>query len=147
MQLPYRLLTRFIGNVEYISHLTTYAHSSSKQNTMATAADEQAVPVTDYVRPSRNTWYDEISIKWRSKPSIDGHQEPCYFLEKLPAELRNRIYADVLVPRVRRPIEITTKSHPFPRSRSPGLLRTCKQIKGEAAEMRVDLDLVLCPFN
>ena len=56
-------------------------------------------------------------------------EEPCYFLDKLPAELRNRIYRELL--------QGTTTHHiqtPFD-FKEPPLLQVCHQIRNEASSI------------
>jgi hypothetical protein len=57
---------------------------------------------------------------------------PCYFLDKLSPELRNRIYEYVLIERnseeERSAIDITKETQ-------PGLLRTCRQCREEGSGM------------
>ncbi|KXT16215.1 hypothetical protein AC579_6962 [Pseudocercospora musae] len=81
-------------------------------------------------RTKKSAWIKKLTERWASLHSellIEGREEPCYFLEKLPPELRNRIYEYLLVRRKR----IQISKHLRPRA----LLHTCSQMRGETTKM------------
>ncbi|KXT13345.1 hypothetical protein AC579_6044 [Pseudocercospora musae] len=124
------------------SKITTMEDIKQKENNTNAAAQDSIVQPTK--RMGNQSWEENRAGK--EAKALYGNagdvrnlnmadSPPCYLLEKIPAELRNRIYQLVFAPyeeEVNKAGEINLCKAKFP---PKNLIFTCRQIHSEAAKM------------